>query len=105
MEIWQVLLFTATLPPEVKATADAWQKDPVSLHVAVSGALISRTVTQVEPPSHALPPSAQRGAMQGHASAPAPHVGSLPPDPDSNPRCRRHRWSRCARSTRSCASC
>ena len=45
----QVLLFTATMPAEVEATAEHWQRDPVRLHVATDGAQISRSVTQVCP--------------------------------------------------------
>ena len=43
----QVLLFTATMPAEVEATAERWQRHPVRLHVMADGAQISRTVTQV----------------------------------------------------------
>jgi superfamily II DNA/RNA helicase len=46
--VWcQVLLFTATLPPEVEKAAGDWQCDPARLTATASGELISRSVTQV----------------------------------------------------------
>lgn len=46
----QVLLFTATMPPEVDEAASRWLKTPVKVKVTHSAASISRTITQARRP-------------------------------------------------------
>lgn len=43
----QVLLFTATMPDSLQQEANAWLRKPERMHVAMNGACISPTITQV----------------------------------------------------------